>query len=1455
MAQKRASGLPLAMVLMASLGLSGATAGIAQNSSSDTQAPPAPLSRLAAEWRTSEPALLAANKPLLNPDAVNLGTPPPVTRLDRMLLLLSPSAAQQQALVNELENQQNPASPVYHHWLTPPAFAAAYANSLADVAAISAWLQSQGFQVAPLPAGRGWIEFSGTAAQVEQAFHTQIQLVAISGQTRALVAGNISLPAALLPLVQGLVSLDGSLSTPALTAPQAVTTPIEELAAQTSLKGASALTPKLVAQILQLDTLHSSGVLGLGQTIAIPARSNVVPDDISAFRTAFSLPDSPVQVVLNGADPGLTGDQAEATLAASWAGAAATGAKIVLVPTATTAATDGLDLSLAAIVDQAMANTVAIGHSSCEAALSPAHQAFYSALYRQAAAEGISIIAATGDSGPAACHPAGSDLRVSSGYAVNALASTPWNTAVGVAAYSLSGTQARLSAWSPASETEPAYAGGGGSSSLYAAPAWQPVKAQPSQSTGAESRFRLLPDLSLPTAVDSGANPGLVFCLSEPASSSGCSPVRAGGSSASAAIFAGASALIIEKNGAQGNIAPALYALSHQAGVFNDVQQGSAQLPCVAGSPGCDASQHIGFAAASGFDLATGLGTVNVHKLAQGWAQPDASGTGLANVTNTTAPSQTINPSGSLVLSALVASGTGGPAPTGTVSFYDQSTSTVIATATLVPGTGETSTASTTITGVLTQGGHPIQADYSGDSVYAAANSQPVVVEVEPSTSILTITPATFTPDPGTTLSVSAVITSPTAGQGAAPPSGSVNFMLDGVSQGTIQVVPGTPSTATINITVPYSAGTHQIVGFYSGDSNYTNATSQAAAITVAKSLPTVAITPSTTTPLAGGTMSIAATISAPAVGATPPSGTMLFTLDGTSLGTAVVAPGAPSTASITISVPATGTHTLQGTYGGDSNYTNANSNTVTITVAKTPTTLVVSPSTTTPPAGGSVTVTATVGVTYPSSTLPTGTVNFTLDGVSQGVENVVSGKTATITITGLTVGSHSLQASYSGDANFSSSAAASVTLTVAKASTTLVVTPATTTPSPGSSLQVTATITSTNPSSSPPSGSVTFTLDGVAVGTGTVVPGSPSTATFTIPSVSPGSHVLLASYSGDTYYGPSVATAVTISVTKSPTTTIVSPATLTPTAGGMLQVSAAITAATPGSTPPSGTVTFALDATPVATGTVLAGSPSTANVTISVPSAGNHVLTATYSGDSYYATSTSSPITLTVSKGATITNVTATPPVLTGGITETLTATIAPVNPVTGTIYTITGTVRFYDGGSTLLGTAAVTSNVATLSGISLADNISHSITAIYSGDTNWLASASLALPLTATTLPDSVVLTSNLATVPPGQTLILTATVTPATTPILGAEQNPTGNVVFYDGTTIIGTVALVPAPPGDSSTATLITQTQPGGEDTFSAYYVGDLFYDAQISNLLNLAVQDFTITPRPTTRPPT
>jgi hypothetical protein len=1053
MAHKQSFGLPLAILLLSGLGVSSPVAAVAQ----------AQASRLAGDWRVSEAVTIAANRPPAAQAVAVLGAAPAGARLERMLLLLEPSAAQQQALTTELAALQNSSSPQYHHWLTPAAFAAAYGNSASDAAAVSAWLQSEGLQVAALPAGRGWIEFSGTVAQVEQAFGTHIETVATSDGSRFVLASGVSVPAAIKPLVHGLVSLDGAVSTPALVSPRPVITSAAELAAQNSLSHAEALTPQLAAQLLHLDALHTAGAKGAGESIAIAARSNVLTSDVAVFRSTFGLAVSPLTVVPNGPDPGtsaaLAGDQAEATLAASWAGAAAPSAQIVLVPAATTAATDGLDLSLAAIVDQALAHTVAVGYSACEAALSEAHQAFYSALYRQAAAEGIAVIAAAGDSGPSACHAAGSEERVSSGYGVNALASTPWNTAVGVAAFDASGPAAEssaLAAWSPANTSDPAYASGGGSSTLYAAPKWQPLPAQSLEGIGATTaHYRLLPDLVLPSAIDTGVNPGLAFCLSASAASSGCTLVRSGGSSAATALFAGIAALVAEKNGAQGNLAPNLYALSRIKGIFDDVQQGSAKLWCEAGSPGCGSTGQIGFSAAAGYDLATGLGAVNAQALVNEWNDAVPTGTGAVTVTlavSPTEPNSTYNPTASITLKASVVSGTSGPTPTNTVTFYDTSTGQALSTS---PSALDSSgNASLTVAGVFASGGNNVEAIYNGDSNYESITSAPVSINIQPSTTSLAVA-SVNTAVPGQTIAVTVTLTVGAPPEGMVPPSGTVTLDLDGV-----------------------------------------------------------------------------ATLSSP-----------LATASGV------------TTASFSLVVPA-------------------------------------------------------------NSTLLT----------------------------------HALQAVYGGDANYS------------------------------------------------------------------------------------------------------------------------------------------------GSTSPS--------------------------------------------------------VSISVSKGATVTTLVANPTVLSVGTTETFTATLAPASSNT-TNYTITGTVSFYDG-TALLGTATISSNVATLSGIALSAATSHAITAVYSGDPSWAASTSNVVTLAAVLLGDTVTLTATPSTAAPGQVVTMIATVTPAAIPAATSEQNPSGNVIFYNGTTIVGTVALVPSI-NYTSTATLVIGTLTAGQDVITAYYVGDLYFKSGTSNSLSIDVEDFTITPSSTNPP--
>jgi hypothetical protein len=192
--------------------------------------------------------------------------------------------------------------------------------------------------------------------------------------------------------------------------------------------------------------------------------------------------------------------------------------------------------------------------------------------------------------------------------------------------------------------------------------------------------------VALPTAIDSGVNHGLAFCLGESSASSGCTLARSGGSSAASAIFAGIGALVAQKYGAQGNLTPNLYALSRLNGIFEDVQQGSAQLKCVAGSPGCGATGLIGYTAGTGYDLATGLGAVNAQELVNHWATPDATGAAVT-VSIGISPVQVnsiYNPAAQVTLTSTVDPVKAGPTPTGTITFFNMATSAALSSASTV---------------------------------------------------------------------------------------------------------------------------------------------------------------------------------------------------------------------------------------------------------------------------------------------------------------------------------------------------------------------------------------------------------------------------------------------------------------------------------------------------------------------------------------------------------------------------------------------------------------------------------------------------------------------------------------------------------------------------------------------------------------------------------------------------
>jgi hypothetical protein len=330
-----------------------------------------------------------------------------------------------------------------------------------------------------------------------------------------------------------------------------------------------------------------------------------------------------------------------------------------------------------------------------------------------------------------------------------------------------------------------------------------------------------------------------------------------------------------------------------------------------------------------------------------------------------------------------------------------------------------------------------------------------------------------------------------------------------------------------------------------------------------------------------------------------------------------------------------------------------------------------------------------------------------------------------------------------------------------------------------------------------------------------------------------------------------------------SPTVLTITPSTISPALGSNITVTITlgIVASGPpaGSVSPTGAVTLTVNGValnPVSLTTT--GSVTSAVFTVPITAASNSIV-ASYPGDSNYGGTTTNPYILTASKAATTVVLTASTTTVQPGMAVTLTATVTPiVTPAAGLEQNPSGTVLFYDG-TTLIGSATLNSGPGANSStavltVQTLPNGADSLTVFYEGDSTYGTSTSSALTVDVAKAAATVVLSSNFNPVPPGAAVILTATVTPVTPPLAGAEQNPSGNVIFYNGTTVIGEAALVPVPLSDSSTATLTTQTLPGGYDSLSAVYLGDSFYDTATSNILTLAVENFTITPSPS-NPPT
>jgi subtilase family serine protease len=583
------------------------------------------------------------------------------------------------------------------------------------------------------------------------------------------------MPAALAGVTGGLGGLDNftahahvSASTAAASSSGLSARPLN------TISGTHYIAPADFYTIYDESPLLTGSITGKGVSIAVVGQTDIYASDIAAFQSAAKLTANPATVTLYGSDPGYTNaaDLLVAEQGLEWVSATAPGATLLYANSI-----NALYGSLTLAVDNNLAPIIADGYGQCEATLQANNLVYYSQILEQAAAQGQTITAPSGEYGATDCDT--SDASATQGLAVDFPASSPLVTGVGGTEFSegtgnywtsLNGSTggSALSyipetVWNDDSSTGLA-ASGGGASLYFAKPAWQTGIGVPADYA------RDVPDVSLSASAVHDAYlvcvPG--SCTNGFENASG-EVNTAGGTSASAAAFAGLLALVEQKTGAPlGVVNPVIYALagsSYASAVFHDVTAGNNNSSCTTGTTDCASGGSIGYTATTGYDQATGWGSVNAYNLVTDWSLV-GTGMPLANgqaftYTNVAGNASSVSAGTAVTLTTTVASAetTVTTIPTGSIQITVDSVKSGIPVT--LSGGAAISTLNTT---GLTVGTHLVQATYLGDSTFQGSRGAFQLTIAAATNPDFTLTPTTAlvmtasgTVAPGVVLTVKAL--------------------------------------------------------------------------------------------------------------------------------------------------------------------------------------------------------------------------------------------------------------------------------------------------------------------------------------------------------------------------------------------------------------------------------------------------------------------------------------------------------------------------------------------------------------------------------------------------------------------------------------------------------------------------------------------------------------------------
>jgi subtilase family serine protease len=735
-----------------------------------------PAPRIQEEVSSSSVSTLQGSLHPLAQARYDSGRVPSNTRLSGVSIVFSRSATQQADLETLIAAQQNPSSPLYHHWLNPDQFAARFGMAPSDLNKVQAWLEQQGFSVDSVARSRNMIRFSGNVNQVEQAFQTQMHYYTIGGEKHFAASTALTLPSALTPVVLAVRNLDDFRPRPMI---QKSRTIQANPAFTSSVSGSVFFSPGDIKVAYGINTLISAGDIGTGQSIAIMGQSSIVTSDIENFETAAGLTVKDPNLILvpgTGAAQTYAGDEGESDLDIEWSGGIAPGADIFFVYTGSTS-NGGVYDSIQYAIDEKIGNIISVSYGSCEPQLSAGQASALDAILAQAATQGQTVVAASGDAGSSGCYVSPTTtnptLAEQEELAVNYPASSQYVTGVGGTEITSADDTAGSAYWEAKGSTdeitsllqyipEVAWnddaasvaagatslsATGGGVSALYTtSPSWQ--KGVPGIPTTAG---RYVPDVAFYASPDL---PGYLYCTSDTSDwntsqQASCNSgfrdsatndlTVAGGTSFATPVFAGMVAILNQAQNytaGQGLINPTLYTLASNAttyaAAFHDVTTGNNECPSTLGSTYCSTASEGSYTTTAGYDPVTGLGSVNLSALVTAW--PTTTGPVLISTTTTVSASSTtpaLNASDTFTITVTPASGT--VAPGGTITAIVDGGTPVTGIALTASGSSGVATYPTTFT---TAGTHTIVFQYSGSSTFAPSTTAISVTVPSPSSGV-----------------------------------------------------------------------------------------------------------------------------------------------------------------------------------------------------------------------------------------------------------------------------------------------------------------------------------------------------------------------------------------------------------------------------------------------------------------------------------------------------------------------------------------------------------------------------------------------------------------------------------------------------------------------------------------------------------------------------------------------